>query len=442
MKKSLLLFFLSLCNFTLLAQTSSDLLTFLGQKVYEKNKEQDYYKFGDRGDLVSFRISFQDGTVLEANLMEESKSNEYGIPWKSVRTFPSGVRIALEGEFYTEGPTSQYSGLIKISDLYQMLDKHRDINRYWDFVEESFKSSLSMTKWSHYGFSIDLPGGVSLSNPFAISNSYSITVSDKYGNSDILDDSFNNDIDLDFGEYRATTISHFKNENEPEMTTILYSDGRRFEGKVSFQQDADKAHPLYKMVIPFLREHVINENNADYPDFNRMISAVYPKEGILYDKNGTMIGEYVSQSEFYEATSDGKVREVYIDGIAMAPGFERDKKISEYAGLLNKRAEELRAREEERKRVAEFYANKEMEKKEKLERLYAQYGRTNVDAVMKGKVPIGIPESLLQHVNGLVSRDIVGANYNHYTVTVFTVLGNVEMGVWTSNGKVTTVIYH
>ena len=99
-------------------------------------------------------------------------------------------------------------------------------------------------------------------------------------------------------------------------------------------------------------------------------------------------------------------------------------------------------KEEERRRVAEFYANQAREKKEKLESLYAQYGKANVDAVMKGRIPIGIPEGLLQQVNGFVDCDIIGSNHKHYTVTIYTVLGPVEMGVWTSNGKVTTVIYH
>lgn len=438
----LLLFFLSLENGALMAQSLRDMVSFLGQKAYEENKERDYYKFGDRGDLVSFRVSFQDGSVLEANQMEESKGNEFGIPWQTVRTFPSGVKVTLEGEFYSDGPTNRgWYNIDKVSDIYELFNKSI-VNSYWDRSE--LVSSLSKIKSydNSYGFLIELPGGISISYPIEESLNDGITISDMNGNSVKLNTNY---IDLDFGEYRAITTSRFVAD------TIRYSDGRRFEGKVKIesQEDIEKVHPLYKMAVPFLQACVI-------PEYNRyllesMVSAIYPENGILYDRSGTMIGEYVSrgddvsQSVFYEATSDGKVSEVYIDGVAMAPGFERDKMISEYSGLLIKRAEELKEKEESSKRLAEYYQNKEREKKEKMERLYAQYGKSNVDSILKSKVPIGAPEGLLQHIPGFVSCDIVSTNSKRYKVKQYDVDSDdfeTKIFIWTSNGKVTSVIYY
>lgn len=373
-------------------------------------RKNDYYKFNEHGELSEFLYTYNDGVVLEY------KEN-------ATYTYNDGFKV-IKNESFT-------------SDDYEKLIS-------------SANSSPSPTEGKVIG--VIFPDGTELH--LGGRSNHSLFGKDIYGNElaqEMQDengfyDQYGRNGDRSYSKlyFEDVTYERISSRNaDASFNRILYPDGSFFEGEVSFvTTDNGKKPPL------LCSEPVIEWTNFLFKDTGYIIDYkvlydVIPKKGKCYNSNGVQFRAYESPTIWYDANSDGTVTEVYENGKAMAPGFARDKKINEYNGELKRQQEELKRKEELAKELAEQRRKREAEAEAWRKSMYAKYGKANIDKVSKMQIPLGVDIGIFDVVNSNVVLDYTRGNVKRYTVTIANILGgSKQFGVWTTNGKISSVIYY
>lgn len=361
-------------------------------------RKNDYYKFNEHGELSEFRYTYNDGVTLEY------KDNATYI-------YEDGFKIIKKASF--------------TSDDYEKLIS-------------SANSSPSRTEGNVIG--VVFPDGTEIHR-----GGNELFGKDIYGNKleqETWDGPYGN-----FGysklQFEDYTYERIGSSSFDDSNRLLYPDGSFFEGDVEYiTTNNGKKPPLLcsEPVIAWI--NILSKGTVDHLDY-KVIYDVIPKKGKCYDSNGKLFRAYENPTIWYDANSDGTVTEVYENGRPMAPGFARDKKINGYNGELKRQQDELKRKEEYAKQLAEQQRKKEAEAEAWRKSMYAKYGKANIDKVCKMQIPLGVDIGIFDVVNSYVVLDYTRGNVKRYTVTIANILGgSKKVGVWTTNGKISSVIYY
>ena len=360
----------------------------LAEDFYKQNADKEKYAFDTYGGLKSFTHVFQDGTILDYN----DGISEY--------IYPNGSRLNLK-EKLDSNYYESISGNMSLSPTFYSKSKSKML----DLIVATFSNGIKFDPNEKYRY---------------------CWVTDQNDEKMVVR-ILSPGTPVEYGDYTLQFDKYVVAGNETDYK-IVYKDGSSFYGQIEVstvpvgKTPPANASPEYLYWIRYCQEEFI------LPAY-----AAAPYSGFFYDKRGQLYRVQDNPKLWYDANSDGTVTEVYENGKPMARGFARDKKISEYNGALAQRAAQLKEYEEKEKA-----RQKEREAEEKaLKALYAKYGQSVVDKLLRGNIPIGVSLQAIRDVYcSWIVMDIDHGSMKHYNVGY-----DGEIGIWTENGKVTSVIY-
>lgn len=413
----------------------------------EKARKKDYYRFDEYGNLDEFHYTFNDGVMLDykASIIQNPsgtitlsrdgrdyvKGHQSGM---ATYTFPGGNKIRIDKIIDSDS----YERLLSNVSGFSGFSKWE----YNDFLEVSFSNGVTLKRWEQKDGYIALTGwkGTDIAgSEFDTGNEPLGQFSDP--SSAWAINTFSSAL------YKVIVFDDcvFERINKT-VSRIRYPDGTFFEGGVEFSINDEGKNPpalcsaevvqmmTTLMGMDYHREKVVCPFHVLYD--------VNPVEGKWFDSSGNLFKVMKSPTEWFEATSDGHVTEVYVDGKPLPPGFSRDKRINEYNGEMKMLADRLRAEEEAAREAAAKQKAKEEENRKWRQSMRAKYGSA-IDKLASGKVPRGVDIGVFDAVRCYVELRYDGGNTKRYFVTMATALGGARhISVWTYNGKITDVSYY